>query len=209
MTDYRLSAAALSEYDALRLAAVEQVTQSFYAEFGAEYARFGERGKKFCREDIGFHLEFLRPVLDTGMIEPYSDYLRWFNELLSARGIPANHTGHTLTLMGNFFRASMTHDGAAVARALDDAFAAYQSRPELEVSGGSELAAWPELEEFENTLLRGDHRRASALFEDLRARGRNLVEIEVRLVEAALCNVGLRWPTTWVQTVMHSTRLMR
>ena len=63
MESYALTAESLSAWSALRGAAVDAVTRRFYETHAAEYARFGERGRAACREDLEFQLQFLRPVL--------------------------------------------------------------------------------------------------------------------------------------------------
>ncbi len=65
----------LQRYHGLRTDAVHTVTARFYAAHGSAYARFGPRGRDACGEDLAFHLEFLRPVLEFGMVAPMVDYL--------------------------------------------------------------------------------------------------------------------------------------
>ena len=65
-----LDADALMRFQRLQTAAVSAVTERFYAVHSAAYERFGETGRDACRSDLAFHLEFLRPVLQFGMLKP-------------------------------------------------------------------------------------------------------------------------------------------
>jgi hypothetical protein len=100
---FALTPHGLEQFKQLHHTAVETITAQFYTAHGAEYARFGERGRKACREDIEFHLNFLRPVLELGDLQPYTDYLRWFDEVLTARNVPTDHVTETLHWLGDFF----------------------------------------------------------------------------------------------------------
>lgn len=53
---------AMQRFQALQSDAVTAVTERFYSTVGSAYQRFGERGRVACREDLAFHIEFLRPV---------------------------------------------------------------------------------------------------------------------------------------------------
>ena len=51
----------LQRFHSLEPDAVSAVAERFYATLGSTYARFGTRGRDACREDLAFHLEFLKP----------------------------------------------------------------------------------------------------------------------------------------------------
>ncbi|MDZ7728750.1 MAG: hypothetical protein U5Q44_11445 [Dehalococcoidia bacterium] len=72
-----LDEAGLSRFRALQPEAVAAVTARFYETHGSAYERFGPGGREACREDLAFHLEFLRPVLEFGLVQPMVDYLEW------------------------------------------------------------------------------------------------------------------------------------
>ena len=84
-----LDAAGLRRFEVLRRDAIEAVSARFYATHGADYE--DSRGRDACREDLAFHLEFLRPVLEFGLLKPMVDYLRRLATVLASRDIPATH----------------------------------------------------------------------------------------------------------------------
>lgn len=114
-----LDADALMRFQRLQTAAVNAVTERFYAVHSAAYERFGETGRDACRSDLAFHLEFLRPVLQFGMLKPMVDYLRWLNQVLAARGIPTQHLPQSLDWLAEFFAEHLPpNEGSVVAAAV-------------------------------------------------------------------------------------------
>ena len=119
-----LGPAGLQHFMALRADAVSAVTERFYATHDSAYQRFGARGREACREDLAFHLEFLRPALEFGILGPMVDYLRWLGSVLTTRGVPTEHLALSLDWLGAFFAEHMkaaegqAGEGAVVAAAL-------------------------------------------------------------------------------------------
>ena len=99
-----LDAAGLRRFQELGPAAIHAVSERFFAQHGAALAHFGPRGRESCREDLGFHLEFLRPVLEFGIVQPMVDYLRWLARVLAMRGVPAAHITLSLDWFADFSR---------------------------------------------------------------------------------------------------------
>ncbi len=194
---HALTPKGLEQFKQLHHTAVETITAQFYAAHGAEYARFGERGRKACREDIEFHLNFLRPVLELGDLQPYTDYLRWFDEVLTARNIPTEHIAETLHWLGDFFLDRIGGaDGARISAALTTA--ATESRQGAKLPAASALEKWPEQDRFEAALLTGDRRQAIEIVSRLTQSGHSLVEIDVFLIQAALISIGLKWQSNQI-----------
>jgi hypothetical protein len=107
----------LQRFQVLKADAVSAVTERFYAAHGSTYAQFGPRGRDACREDLAFHLEFLRPVLEFGVLQPMVDYLVWLRSVLTARGIPVTHVALSLDWLAEFFAGHMEPADAAVTTA--------------------------------------------------------------------------------------------
>ena len=192
-TSYLISPNALNRFNELRYRAIDQITEDFYRKHGAEYARFGERGRKFCREDIEFHLDFLRPVLEMGQLQPYVDYLRWFAEVLAARNIPVDHVAETIDAIGAFFRENIEGEaGEVIATALTSAASEAQQAGALSVSDPV-MDPWPEQKPFEEALLLGDRQTAAGIFNSLLQGGHSLLDLEVKLIQSALVDIGLQW----------------
>lgn len=191
-----LDQAGLREFQRLQPDAVTAVTERFYATHGSAYERFGERGRQACREDLAFHLEFLRPVLEFGVVQPMVDYLLWLESVLHARSIPAEHLAQSLEWLADFFDEQM--DGpqsAIVTGALSTAREKF-----LEAIGTPappapppEAPPWAEVDAFEAALLAGNHRDAMAIVNRALDAGHSLVEVELHVMRAALYDIGEQW----------------
>lgn len=194
-----LDEAGLRAFQSLREAAVNDVTARFYAEQGALYARFGETGRAACREDLAFHLEFLRPVLEFGLLQPMVDYLRWLGSVLRARDIPADHLALSLEWLAGFFQAHLPgENGVRVVAALHaarDQFLATEASP---LPPLQPPAPWAEAADFEAALLAGRQHDAQALIDGCLERGCRLVEVEIHVIEPALYSIGEKWQANQV-----------
>lgn len=195
-----LDAPSLQRFQSLQSEAVHAVENRFHATHGAIYAQFGERGIQACREDLAFHLEFLRPALEFGIVQPMVDYLRWLASVLATRGIPTQHIPLSLDWLSEFFVANMAAPEAAIIVAalnnskarfleVDDAAPAiYEMMPE----------PWDDSEPFENALLAGDRPRATALLDSCFQQGHGLVDAELHMIQPALYSIGLKWQNNQV-----------
>lgn len=195
-----LDPAALHSFHALRSEAIESVARRFYADRAQDYAQFGDRGREACREDLGFHLDFLRPVLEFGLVQPMVDYLRWLSTVLIARDIPAAHLSLSLEWLAEFFEQRM--DPPANARV---AAALRLARSRFDEAGPAGPALhqwmpepWPECAAFESALLAGDRRGAAALLQNALGSGRSLVDAELHMIQPALYSIGQKWQNNQV-----------
>jgi methylmalonyl-CoA mutase cobalamin-binding domain/chain len=184
----------LNNFQRLRADAVREVTDRFYAAHGAFYERFGQKGRDACREDLDFHLEFLRPALEFGLLQPMVDYLRWLDSVLTARKIPTGHLAQSLDWLAEYFAMHMEPSaGAAVASTLQAVraqFVAAGSAPQPPMTAP---AAWPEAAGFEAALLAGKQRDALDVVNRCLDEGRKLIDIELHVIEPSLYRIGERW----------------
>lgn len=188
----------LSHFQSLQTAAVEAVTERFYATHGSAYQRFGPRGRQACRQDLVFHLEFLRPVLEFGLLPPMVDYLRWLGSILAARAIPHEHLALSLDWLGEYFAAHLGQaDGQIVTEALQAARSAF-----LEPGAAPAVPVppdpWPEATAFEAALLVGSQREAVAVMGRCLDDGHTLIDIELHVIQPALYHIGEQWQANQV-----------
>ncbi len=194
-----LDEAGLRQFHLLRADAVGAVTDRLYAMHGAVDAQSGARGRDACREDLAFHLEFLRPVLAFGLLQPMVEYLCWLGSVLEARSIPAKHVALSLALLGEFFAERMAGaDGAVVAAALRAARVAFLSAEAMPPAPAVQNEPWPEVAAFETALLAGQQHAAFAVMHRCMDSGRGLVDVELHVVQPALYHIGEGWQANWV-----------
>jgi hypothetical protein len=153
-----LSPAGLLRFQDLRSEAINTVSERFYTHDAADYSRFGQRGREACREDLGFHLEFFRPVLEFGLLQPMVDYLRWLASVLATRDVPAGHLSLSLDWLSEFFAANMDDgDARIVAANLKQIKTLFLQEDHTEPAiYGMMPEAWPASDLFEKALLAGD-----------------------------------------------------
>jgi methanogenic corrinoid protein MtbC1 len=213
-----LDAEGLTRFRALRQAAIDAVTQRFYAEQGGIYERFGQAGRDACREDLAYHLEFLQPVLEFGVLQPMVDYLRWLASVLQARDIPAEHIAQSVDWLADFFQTQLDgQDARIVATALHaarDRFLALGAvllAPDDSALEMHAPEAWPECGVFEDALLAGNQRAALQVFDSMLDAGRNLIETEMHVVQPALYRIGRKWQANQVSVAQEhlSTAISR
>jgi methanogenic corrinoid protein MtbC1 len=194
-----LDAEGLSCFQALQSDAVNAVTEQVYIQHSALYERLGANAKEACREDLQFHLEFLRPVLEFGLLQPMVDYLQWLNNVLTSRAIPTEHLNQSLDWLAEFFAQHMEPPhGPIVVAALEAARLQFQVEATTPSLPRIAREPWAEMAEFEAALLAGSHGDAYAILSRCMEQGKTLVEIELHIIQPALYEIGEKWQTNQV-----------
>jgi methanogenic corrinoid protein MtbC1 len=189
-----LGAKGMEQFQALQDEAVQAVTARFYAAYAPVYEKFGERGRQATREDLSFHLEFLRPVLEFGLVQSMVDYLRWLDSVLVARGVPGDHLSLSLDWLAEFFEGRMEHDdGAVVAAALRSVRELFLATIAEPVRVAKPPEPWPEAAEFEAALLSGNHGSALNQINSAIDKGHSLIDFELHVIQPALYEIGSKW----------------
>jgi methylmalonyl-CoA mutase cobalamin-binding domain/chain len=180
----------------LQADAVSAVSERFCAIHASAFEQLGHRGRMACREDLAFHLEFLAPALEFGLLQPMVDYLSWLGSVLAARAIPVDHIVQSLDLLGEFFAVHMgTADAGVVTSALQAARTEFLN---AEAQGTAALPPtppdpWPEAAPFEVALLAGHQHEALAVMNGCIDGGRNVVDVELHVVQPSLYHIGEEW----------------
>ncbi len=66
--------------------------------------RFGERGKKFAREDGMHHVDYLITALSTGSKDVLVEYARWLQSVLIVRGMCSEHLRENFARLARIVR---------------------------------------------------------------------------------------------------------
>jgi hypothetical protein len=109
-----MSPEGLRQFLSLKREAFEAVTARFYTTFPSLLVQFGEQGRQATREDLGYHLEFLQPVIELGVLQPVIDYLRWLKSILGSRNVPASYLPLSLDWFAEFFSTHLPAEDAAI-----------------------------------------------------------------------------------------------
>ncbi len=189
----------LERFHALQADAVDTVAGRFYQAHMAIYGQLWACGRQACHEEIKLHLEFLRPALEFGLLQPLVDYLVWLDNMLSVRAIPVAHIAESLEYLADFFSGHME---AADAKVVNTALLA--ARDTYLASRGAKPAPpqppkpWPETAAFEAALLDGNQKGALAIVNCCIDDGHNLIDIELHIIQAALYHIGEKWQSNLV-----------
>lgn len=160
--------------------------------------RFGERGRAACRDDVRHHVDYLCAALGSGRAQPFVDYVRWLAEVLASRGVEARHLGDSLDDLAEFYRGRFVDadrdrilDVLAAGRKALDAAATSPAEPPTEFRGMP--PALPQKDAYLDLLLASQRVAAHHLVSECMAAGASLATVNVRIVQAALYDVGLLW----------------
>ena len=88
--------------------------------------RFGERGRKFADEDGLHHVDYLVRALEAGTSEVLTEYARWLQVVLTARGMCSEHLRENFERLARLVVEAGLPDAQLAARHLADAQQALQ-----------------------------------------------------------------------------------
>lgn len=190
---YKTDGETLERFVALRQQAINHATSESLAAWPEFFARLGPRAQEACAEDIAFHLDFLRPTLETGDISPFSAYLAWLAQVLSARGIPGDSLPRSLDDLATFFDRSMGSAAAPVLAALMAGRGSLDSSVAAPTYDRPCPTPWAESTAFGEAILHGNRREAAALFNQALDRESSLPGAEIHVIQPALYEIGRQW----------------
>jgi len=194
-----LSPAGLQQFLRLQPDAVAAVTARLQDAYGSQNERAGTADLAACREDLTFHLEFLRPVLEFGLLQPMVDYLLWFGSVQIARGLPLVYLTQSLDWLAEFFAESMdAAEAPAVANALRAARKKFVDACNAPMLAPAPPVAWAQAAAFEAALLSGSQREALGVVNTCLDEGKGLIEVQLHVIQPALYSIGEKWQANLV-----------
>jgi hypothetical protein len=94
------------------------ITEALYRERPDLLARWGERGREKCLQDMRYNLEHLAPAVALADPTMFAGYVRWLAGLLAARQIPTTDVARSLALTDATIGERFPADEAAPARSI-------------------------------------------------------------------------------------------
>lgn len=195
-----LSAEGRERLETLAVEVVEAAMRGLYALHPEWHRQYGLRGRDFCREDLHYHIEYLRACVDTGRGEPFREYARWLASVLEGRGISGEHLAESFTLLAEAWSTRLDSEDrgpvAAVLRGGVDALARtdpyrpsfYRHLPEPQ----------PVAATLTEALVAGNRATAREIVLGRVRGGDSLVEVGVGVVQPAMYDVGDLWQASRV-----------
>lgn len=175
--------------------AVDYVVAELYSQHPQLMERFGEAGKKHCRNDIAYQLEFLTAAIGAGASQPFTSYVQWAKRLLEARNVPTASLRESLDILTEFLRQHASTELAEKAQpVLDDAKTAFDTTTD---AGALSLRHMPaprlKLERLVSSLVRGRHEDVLGLIRGA-LHGESLyIDVAVHVIQPAMYDVGRLW----------------
>lgn len=178
-----------------RDAVVDEIYSTLAAAHPEVFARFGDDGRRACREDLGFHLDFLEAAAACSSPSYFGGYAAWAATVLESRGVDTGLLAETLQRIRD---AVGRHVEAAhaevVLAALDAGVAAVgEGSASAGVVDEDPHAVGAPAHELADRLVRGDRRGAWDLIDALTREGRSYLDIAVGTIQPALHRIGQDW----------------
>lgn len=189
-------AAAAQALEQFRVQAVDEITAAIYERMAGRLEPFGERGREYCRDDLQHHLDYIAGSLIAGEPALFGQYVAWLDELLIARGIPADSLSLSVDLLRGFFRGRLPAAQLAMVEAvLDGGQRALKQPLAPDRRVGSPIdptVCHPCTETLAESLTRGDQHRCDQIVAAVTAE-QGYVEMAVNLIQPALYRIGRGW----------------
>lgn len=190
---FQINPRGIESFCTLREEAIAHALAASERAFPEVHARFGPKGRAACAEDLGFHLDFLQPALETGEIALFLAYLGWLVQVLSSRGVPLRSVEQSLDDLGAFFAGRMGEHGASVVAVLAAGKAALRQGIVTPTYDRPCPAPREEAIPYAGVALQGRREDAMALLDSALAREHSLSHVAVHVIQPAMYEVGRRW----------------
>ena len=192
-TNFQLDGATLARYLDLRGDAIAYTLAASERAFPEVYARFGQKGREACAEDLGYHLDFLRPTLETNDLTPFVAYLGWLVQVLATRGVQHRSVLRSMDDMADFFNAALGLQAAPIVAAL----AAGKAAMAQGIPAPSYDQPCPKRHDealpYASAALLGERTDAMVLLDGALTRETSLPQVAVHVIQPAMYEVGRRW----------------
>ena len=178
-------------------AAADFVSGRLYAKHPEYFERYGEKGRRACREDIVSHLAYIEGAIEAESSLPFTEYLRWLRAVLAARGIDDESLIDSVRLLGDYFEDHLEpHQKALLRRVLVEGVTALTDPRR---SGAD--PAWqrwlppavPAAEPLTGHLTEGNLAAVRGVVRETQADGIGYVDMATRLFQPSLYRIGELW----------------
>lgn len=178
-------------------AAVDFVSDRIYSSYPDYLARFGEKGRRNCREDIASHLSFLGGGVVAGSSAPFVEYCRWLGAVLAARHVPRESLLDSLKWLAEYFEKILDPAEFSVIRSIIEDAAAALQLPLAENLQPAFMNAMPPphpaFAPLAVHLASGNLREVNGVVAGAYGEGAGYLEIAVNLFQPSMYQIGQLW----------------
>lgn len=190
---FQIDSATLTRYTELRSDAIAYTLAASERAFPEIYARFGAKGRQACAEDIGYHLDFLRPTLETNDLAPFLSYLGWLTQVLTSRGVPNQSVLCSMDDLAGFFSQKLGSLAEPVVAALNAGKSALTLGMPVPRYDQPCPPRRDEALPYASAALSGERSGAMALLDEALSREASLPRVAVHVIQPAMYEVGRLW----------------
>lgn len=190
-------AARIPELSSHAAAAADFVSARLYAKHPEYFERYGEKGRRACRDDIVSHLAYIEGAIEAESPLPFTEYLRWLRSVLAARGIDDESLIDSVRLLGDYFEDYLEpHEKALLRRVLLEGITALAD-PQRNHADPAWLR-WlppplPAAEPLTTHLAQGNLAAVRGVVRETQAGDTGYVELATRLFQPSLYRIGELW----------------
>ncbi len=179
---------------------VDEVVEALHERHPEWESRYGVRGRDYCREDLTYHLEYVRACIETGYSDPFREYARWLASVLENKGIPVAHLVESFELLARAWANRLApQDYALVDAVFWTGVAALEESGEYQPSFYRHLTASdPAAPTLCAALIAGDRGTARRMIFEPIEQGTELVDVGVGLIQPAMYEIGRLWQVSKV-----------
>jgi len=192
-TDFNRSVGAVLTQRQAELA--EAITVRHYELKPELLDHYGERGRKKCLQDAGYHLSYLAEAVGASRPSLFADYVNWAKIMLGGRGIPESDLADNLVVVRDTLEKYLPPDEGTLAREYLDVGleqvdrSPYGRRPRVpQREPLSGLAG-----DYLNALLRGERSSASRVVFDAVHSRDDVKNVYLNVFQTAQHEIGRLW----------------
>lgn len=111
---------------------IDQVTEEIYRDYPVLLEKYGEQGRKKCREDNEHHIKHLQTAVSLGDKQFFIDYAHWLNGILTSRGMKTDHLVDNFKRLHSAFKNSQDDLSAKFTNILEDSINSLETRESRE-----------------------------------------------------------------------------
>lgn len=178
-------------------------TDAFFNGHPEWVAQFGDRGRRLCSEDSGFHLDFLAAAIEADNLSAFNHYINWAKRMLGVRGISAHHLREHLDILNHYLGEQLSTEEALLVQAVLTEGKTVLSDPVGPEPATADTDKWASPRQVYLTAILEGHRKAAITTAlELLREGHTLTDIYVAVLQESLYEVGRLWETAAISVAI-------
>jgi len=175
---------------------VRETVEEFLDRHRARLDRWDQETiRRFGREDVAFHVDFLVGALEQSSPSAFHSYLTWTVEVLESRGISRSDLIENIEQIENWLEQNLLPKEFEV---LKPYFLAGYHGISVEVRNGGASKLGAAAQVYVQSLLQANRQTAFQVLEGALSQGASLENVYVNIIQPAMYEVGRLWETSQI-----------